>query len=66
MSAVVNPHYPIAAERIGMLEKDLECAREDARYSQSQETTGRRVLSHQTKECNHLKDANAKLAKEKN
>lgn len=55
-----------AAERIGMLEKDLERAREDACYSQSQESAGRRVLGRQTEECNRLKDGNAKLTEEKN
>ena len=49
-----------------MLEKDLERAREDARYSQSQEAAGRRVLGRKTEECDRLKEANAKLAEEKN
>ena len=48
-----------------MLEKDLKQAREDARYSQSQEAAGHRVLKRQTEECNQLKEANAKLAEEK-
>lgn len=39
-SAMVNPPYFLAAEWIGMIEKDLECAREDTRYSQSPKSVG--------------------------
>ena len=43
--------YPLA-ERVAMLEKDLESAREDACYSQSQESAWRNVLSRRIEECN--------------
>lgn len=64
-SVVVNPCCFLVVEQLGMLKKDLEHAREDAHYSQSQESVGHRVLGHQTMECSRLKDANAKLAEEK-
>lgn len=50
---------------IGMLEKDLKQAHEDAQYFHAQESMRHQVLNHKTEECNQLREANAKLAEEK-
>lgn len=47
------------------MEKDLESARADANYLQSQESAGCSALIGRIQECNKLKEENTCLSKEK-
>lgn len=52
-------------EHVAILEKDLERAREDVNYYQSQESAGCAVLTRHIQECNKLKEENKSLSEEK-